>query len=93
MKKFDYRKVLVSGKEYECACTKNGRVHLIYVQNGTKHLYAFEDTMNEVFISKASFYVTGQIIVEVVAINYVDLGTGYVSFTGRVKFGNVINNK
>jgi hypothetical protein len=91
MEKFDYRKVLVSGNEYECARTKTGRIYLFYVENGIKHMYAFDDTMHEDFLSKASYFVTpGQIILEVVSIDFVNYKTGYTCFTVRAKFGKAI---
>jgi len=90
MEKFDYKKVLVNGNEYECARDINGKVHLFYVENGIKHVYTFDDRMHEV-LSKASYFVTPeQIILEVVSIDFVNYKTGYICFTGRVKFGEVI---
>ena len=91
MEKFDYRKVLVSGNEYECARTKNGRIYLFYVENGIKHMYAFDDTMHDDFLSKVSYFVTPErIILEVRSIDFVNCKTGHIYFTGRIKFGDVI---
>jgi len=91
MEKFDYRKVLVSGNEYDCARTIYGKVFLFYSENGIKHMYTFDDTMHEGFLSKVSYFVTPeQMILEVVSINCVDYKTGYTHFTGRVKFGKVL---
>lgn len=90
MEKFDYRKVLVSGNEYECSRDLNGKVHLFYLENGIKHMYTFDDRMHEV-LSKASYFVTPeQIILEVVTIDFVNYKTGYINFTVRVKFGKAL---
>jgi len=90
MEKFDYRKVLVSGNEYECARNENGRIYLFYIENGIKHMYTFDDKMHEV-LSKSSYFVTPeQIILEVVTIDFVNYKTGYTCFTVRAKFGKVI---
>ena len=94
MEKFDYRNVLVSGNEYECSRSKNGRVHLVYVENGISRLYSFDETMHNDFLSKASYFVTPeQMILEVVSIDFINYKTGYVHFTGRVKFGEVISTE
>ena len=91
MEKFDYRKVLVSGNEYECARTENGRIYLFYVENGIKHMCTFDDTMHGGFLSKVSYFVTPErIILEVVSIDFVNCETGHISFTGRIKFDEVI---
>ena len=91
MKKFDYKKVLVSGNEYECTRILNGRVYLFYVENGIKHAYTFDDTMHDGFLSKTSYFVTpDQMTLEVRTIDFVNYITGYTHFTGRIKFGDVI---
>lgn len=94
MEKFDYRKVLVSGNEYECSRTKTGRIHLFYVENGIKHMYVFDDTMHESCISKQSYFVTPELIIlEITSIDFINYKTGYTFFTGRVKFGKVISTE
>jgi hypothetical protein len=95
MEKFDYKKVLVSGNEYECACTKNGRVSLFYNENGIKHMYSFDDTMHNGFLSKVSYFVSHEqmLILEVVSIDFINLKTGYTHFTGRIKFGKVLSTE
>ena len=94
MEKFDYRKVLVNGNEYECTRMLNGRIRINYNENGIRHMYTFDDTMHDGFLSKVSYFVTPeQMILEVVSIDFVNYICGYTTFTGRVKFGNVISNK
>lgn len=92
MEKFDYKKVLVNGNEYECTTQKNGRVSLFYTENGIKHMYTFNDTMHNGFLSKVSYFVSQEqmMVLEVVSIDFVNCKTGYIHFTGRVKFGKVL---
>lgn len=94
MEKFDYRKVLVSGNEYECVRSKNGRISLFYDEKGIKRMYAFDDIMHEWCLSKQSHFVTpGQMILEVTSIDFINFDAGYVHFSGRVKFGEVISTE
>ena len=90
MEKFDYRKVLVSGNEYECGRTKNGRVHLFYIENGMKHMFSFDDTLHVDFLSKVLCFVTHErMILEVKSIDFINYKTGYTYFTGIIKFDTV----
>lgn len=94
MKEFDYRKVLVNGDVYECARTKNGRIHLFYVENGIKHMFSFDDTTHVAFLSKVSYFVTHErMILEVKSIDFINYETGYTFFTGRIKFDEVISTE
>lgn len=87
MEKFDYRKVLVNGKEYECARTKTGRVYLFYYENGIEKVYVFDDTMRDRCLSKGSYFVTPcNMILEARTIDFVDFETRYTTFTARIQF-------
>ena len=91
MEKFDYKKILVNGNEYECVRSKNGRIHLVYVENSVKWSYSFDDTMHERFLSKVSYFVTPeQMILEVKTIEFIDFETGFIHFTGRIKFDTAL---
>lgn len=86
MEKFDYRKILESGKEYECGISKNGVVDIFHIVNGFTHMCTFNDTFHNDYLSYKSFFVLPeQIILEVKNINYINFKTGYVFFTGRIK--------
>lgn len=87
MEKFDYRKVLVNGKKYECARTKTGMVYLFYYENDMKKVYVFDDTMRDRCLSKGSYFQTPcNMFLEVITIDFVNFETGYTTFTGRIQF-------
>jgi hypothetical protein len=87
MENKDLRKVLENGKEYECSRTKDGCVFLKYYENGVINIYAFDDTMHDGVLSKASYFETpDKIILEIISINFIYFETGSISFTARIHF-------
>jgi hypothetical protein len=87
MKKIDYRKVLVNGKEYECECDKNGQIYLYYNNNGNEEMLTFDNTEHEGYLSKGSrFQTPDNISIEVININFVFFQTGDTNFTGKIIF-------